>query len=506
MLSLRPSDAWQPSGDGELLIEDLRALLAPAARRALLRSLESSRARRVALVRIDDSDELLLAVIVGLFLYLRMPELEIVLSAAPTRVNADVYRRFEGVMQRPGRLLEMLDHMLLSRLHHLIGAEDHEAIARLAPCLGFLDILGDGDRGLCRRLAREVGARKRNLQLMVTRRCHLRCVYCPADKRNEDLEMHHAERALELLLASREPAFRLDFAGGEPLLRKSWVRRLIETAHARAREAGKRDSYYLVTNAIELTPDFSQFLAGHDVELEISIDGDEATHNRNKLAHVAGLNPYRSLLRNFDAVRDLGIHYNAVLVFTPASFATLRRDLEHVLALGFRNVSLNYAVGYHWEPELVARYVELLVELVERYDMADKGEDAAFFIKNLLYKSEPTVLSSELMVDTDGSLHLLSEWQFKQAFRLNPCSLRYSLDELSSIDDVYFTKAQVYHLLYEIYRSPDGGTLRLVHNNVETGLAVTRGLKQRLGGAFSEGPARRPRGAPGTPGRSPRNA
>jgi hypothetical protein len=112
---------------------------------------------------------------------------------------------------------------------------------------------------------------------------------------------------------------------------------------------------------------------------------------------------------------------------------------------------------------------------------ADMGNHASFFIKNLRYKSEPTVLNSELMLDTDGSLHLLSEWQFRKDCRHRAPSLAYSLDELESIDQVFYTRAQVYHLLYEIYRAEDRTMLDIVHNSVATGLSVAGRLRQRLG-------------------------
>ncbi len=237
---------------------------------------------------------------------------------------------------------------------------------------------------------------------------------------------------------------------------------------------------YQVTNTIELSDEFCRFLAHYDVELEISIDGAEASHNRNKIALDGRLNPYQSLVRNFEHLRESAIRYNAVLVFTPDTFPSLRADLEHILGMGFHNIAINYAIGYPWDDDLIARYVELVADFVNRYDMLAKGEDASFFIKNLLHKSEPTVLNSELLVDTDGSLHLLSEWQFDKALRRHPPPFSYSVDELESIDDVFFTKAQVYHLLYEIHRAEDGDTLRLIHNSVETGLQVSRRLREAL--------------------------
>ena len=237
MLSLKERGTWVPvaglkAGPGVSLqrtdarnalvsIDDLRQMLAPEARRALV-SVISDLARQrvvpqVAIASIESSDDLLLAVIVALFLCFKSASLTVTLYADPRRVNTEAYRLFGLAIDKPGQLLKMLDHMLLSRLHHLIGAGDHDAVAALGPCLPFLDIIGDVDQRLTRRLAAQLNAQKRNLQFMVTRRCHLRCVYCPADKRDEDLDMAHALRALDLLFRSEDDSFRVDFAGGDPM-------------------------------------------------------------------------------------------------------------------------------------------------------------------------------------------------------------------------------------------------------------------------------------------------
>lgn len=468
--------------------EDLRSMVRRSHRRDLGAVVADLHRRGyqpdVHLLGVRRGDDLVLAAIVALFLELRVPGTTVSVYADRHGLRSELYELFRRAMPKPGALLEALDRATLARMHYLVGQRDDDGVDRFAPLLPFIDAIADGDRDLARQLARRLDIDKRNLQLMVTRRCQLRCVYCPADKRDEDLDIEQALSAIDLLLASDAETIRVDFAGGEPLLRKAWMRRLIETCHERARRRGKRDSYYLVTNAIELDDDFCRFLAGLDVELEISIDGDEATHNGNTRSVVAGLNPYRALLRGFEHVRRHDLDYNAVLVFTPETFPQLPRNLEHVRRLGFGNVALNYAIGYRWDPAVIERYVGLLAELVEQHDVLDRGEQAPLLIKNLRHKSEPTVLNSELMVDTDGSLHLLSEWQFNKALRRRSPSLKLCRADLESIDDVFFTKAQIYHLLHEVYRSPTSNAMELVHNSVETGFQVARQLRERLGGAL----------------------
>lgn len=473
-----------------LCIYDVAQLLAPAARRELTNVLTDLVRRRlrpaVELVGIERGDDLVLAAALALFVHFKSTRIPVTLFASPRRLSPQLLDRFERAMTKPRLLLKTLEHATFARLHYLIGQGDDAAVEAFAPRLRFVELIGDGDPALCQRLARILDIRKRNLQFMTTRRCQLRCVYCPAEKRDEDLGRDQALRGLALLLSGASRSFRIDFTGGEPLLRKDWVRGVIETTHERALAAGKKDSYYLVTNALELDEEFCQFLSRYDVELEISIDGAEAAHNRNKVVVNPKVNPYQTLLQNVEHLHRYEIGYNAVLVFTPDTLPELRENLDHVLSLGFGNIAVNYAIGYHWPDELIAEYVDILVDFVERTDMVDaaQGGDvgAGFFLKNLLHKTEPTVLNSELMLDCDGTLHLLSEWQFPERHRRHPPPFRYSLDELKSIDEVYFTRAQVYHLLFEVYRDEDRELLRIIHNSVHMGLEVAQQLKQRLGG------------------------
>jgi organic radical activating enzyme len=468
-----------------LWIDDLDQLRQVEARAALAQSLAAATAEdgraQVDIIGVQQGDDLIDAAILALYLHFKSPQTPVCIFADRRSINTQVYRLFEGAMGKPALLLKTLDHVIFARLHYLVGQQDHRRIAALAAQLGFIERCADGDRRIAHRLARLLDVQKRNLQLMSTRRCQLRCVYCPVEKRDADLSLADAQRAIAILLNSSNRRFRVDFAGGEPLLRKPWIRQLIETTHQQAQRANKQDSYYLVTNGIELSDDFCHFLSGYDVELEISIDGSESSHNRNKIAVDGQLNPYRTLIRNCEHLRKHAIRYNAVLVFTPETFASLHEDLEHILALGFRNIAINYAIGYLWDDGLIAQYVDLLAHFVARTDMLAKGDEAPCFIKNLRYKAEPTVLNSELMVDTDGSLHLLSEWQFAKALRRGQPPFSYALDDLESIDEVFFTKAQVYHLLYQVYRDDKKDTLGLIHNSVETGLQVSRRLREAFG-------------------------
>ncbi len=466
-------------------IQDVGKMELAGARRALVRTVDGAgrlgSAPTVILSNLRRGDDLVLAATVGLMLHLKWPQTDIRLLVDAERIHPSLVAQLERSVGHPKRLLKALERATFARVHYLVGAGDDDGVRRFAPRLRFLEIIADGDVGLARRLARLLDVHKRNLQLMTTRRCHLRCVYCPVDKRDADLPLALARRGVDLLLRSDNQSFRIDFTGGEPLLRQDWVRQVIEYAHAGAARRGKRDAYYLVTNGLALTEDFCRFLSDYEVELELSIDGTEQAHNRYKLPTDPSINPYRGLLENFPHVQAHHLHYNAVLVFTPDGLDQLLHNLEHVRGLGFDNIAVNYAIGYHWSDANIARYVDLLATLVQRYDEQAGGIATRLFLKNLLHKTEPTVLNSELMLDTDGSLHLLSEWQFKIGHRRHAPPFAYDLDHLSSIDDVYFTRAQVYQLLHEVYRDDDRTLLQIIHNSVHTGLEVSRQLKERLG-------------------------
>ena len=324
--------------------------------------------------------------------------------------------------------------------------------------------------------------RSRNVQLMITRRCQLRCAYCPVVKADRDMPREVIEAAVDLLL-TREPAdVRLDFTGGEPLLRLDEVRRaacrLLEGVSARGGRAG----FYMVTNGFLLTPAVARQLADLGFRVELSLDGEEADHNRHKIPVDMGENPYLRTRRALDAALEAGLEHTVVMVATPDTVDRLRPSFEHAVACGARRIDVNYAIGRAWCGPALDRFCQVLEGIVR--DHAPRLAEGRLALGNLGSRVEPAVLNGEWMVDTDGSLHLMTEWSLESSRPADSPDLgRGSLRSVSAWDDLYAGRFHAYETLLRTHGWRDGRLRLLLHDNITAG----RWVGQRLAGIGAAG-------------------
>jgi len=321
---------------------------------------------------------------------------------------------------------------------------------------------------------------RRNLQVMVTRRCQLRCSYCPVVKGEADTPAAVLDAAADLLLTGAAPGLRLDFSGGEPLLRTDEVLRVAERFRAGAEERGKAASFYLVTNGFGLTPDVARQLAGLGCRVELSLDGDEATHNRHKRPVDPAENPYHRTRAAIEAASTEGLPHTVVMVATPDTVASLPASFAHALQVGVRSVDINYAIGREWDPPALAAFTGALERIAA--DHADALRSGELVLGNLSSKVEPAVLNAEWMVDTDGSLHLMTEWALESSRPADGEELGFGpLAAVAAWDDLFAGRFHAYHTLLRAYSWRDGALRRVLHNNIGAGRSVARHLAASRG-------------------------
>ncbi|MBI4677228.1 MAG: radical SAM protein [Elusimicrobia bacterium] len=324
---------------------------------------------------------------------------------------------------------------------------------------------------------------KSNIQLFVTRRCQLRCTYCPVAKRDADMALPTALQAADFLLGHRNGDLRMDFGGGEPLLNFPVVREAAEYAEARARERGKRLSFYMVTNAIELDGAKLEWMARRRFVLELSLDGNRRDHNLQKPPAKEGLDPYAATRRGVELALRSGVECLVVAVADPARVGRLSENFEHLLDIGARSFDLSYAVGSFWGDDDAAVFFSQVGRIARRHlRQLRRGE---IRLGNLGGRVEPTVLNSELMVDTDGSLHLLSEWMFETA---KPCAQPpFRLGRVQERPDINAIRWSRFHCYYTLARmyGRDARVRRVILNNMAFGTKVGRffeALSERIHG------------------------
>jgi len=323
------------------------------------------------------------------------------------------------------------------------------------------------------------GGLKANLQLFVTRRCQLRCRYCPILKGEDSMSPETARKGADLLLGHRSSRLRLDFGGGEPLLNFDVVRETADYASRRARALGKNLSFYMVTNAVLLDDAVLDWAKRAGVLLELSLDGAREDHNRFKTAHDRGLDAYAATRAGLErAVRSDAPHF-VIMVASPANVRRLADNFDHLLHLGARRVDISYAIGGLWSREDEAVFFAQLETILKRHRAALAS--GKIYLGNARKRVEPTILNSELMVDVDGGLHQMSEWMFETtpAAGTAPFPLG-TVHDAPDINALTWSRFRSYYTLVRLHDGRPKVRAALL-NNIAFGLRVGKFFRAQSG-------------------------
>lgn len=313
---------------------------------------------------------------------------------------------------------------------------------------------------------------RNNLQLMITRRCQLRCEYCPIKKKDKDMSEEVLYQAIDLLFTSSKQKLRLDFTGGEPLLRFDLVKKAVKYAKKLAHRRNKAVSFYLVTNLIALNDEMAEFLKNENFFLELSVDGEEKFHNLYKVCKDRRFNPYRVTTQKLDSIFSRNINNYAVMVVSPSTVKYLGSNFYHLLRLGFRNIGINYALGLSWEEDDRRQFFRQLDLIKARFRPAiEKG---LLKLSNLESRVEPAILNSEIMVDTDGKVNFLTDWLFERKMVKKAPSLG-QVNCFKNLNDIFLSRFRVLHRLLECSHSKK--IKSTIFNNIDMGDSVKEYFK-----------------------------
>lgn len=143
-----------------------------------------------------------------------------------------------------------------------------------------------------------------NLTLEVTDICNLRCKYCIYNEDNPSfrgfgnklMTFEIAKKAIDFfnLHSYDRDIVYFGFYGGEPLINYDVIKQSVEYIDKTI--SGKKVVYAATTNATLITNDIANFLAEHNFEVLISLDGPEEIHNSNRI-FVDGRGSFNETIR-----------------------------------------------------------------------------------------------------------------------------------------------------------------------------------------------------------------
>jgi uncharacterized protein len=192
-----------------------------------------------------------------------------------------------------------------------------------------------------------------HLTLHLTRACNMRCSYCYAPPRADaGMSFEVGRKALELGARITDGSCGIVFFGGEPLLKRDLIRRLVDEGRAMDQRGRGRFHFKLTTNGLLLDEPFLEFAVDHDVLVAMSFDGVPEAHDRYR--RLPGGEPtFDRLLPKLRLLLAARPYASVLMVVNPDTACCLAESVAFLLDEGchYLIVSLNYA-GPWTETEL----------------------------------------------------------------------------------------------------------------------------------------------------------
>ncbi|MCC6758833.1 MAG: radical SAM protein [Candidatus Omnitrophica bacterium] len=181
--------------------------------------------------------------------------------------------------------------------------------------------------------------------MFFTDRCNLGCGYCFYKYRSQK-QVITSEIFQNILnyVRTMAPA-EFVFSGGEPLMDRE---RLFEMITAIKQEGLSR--YISVqTNATLIDEPAIEFFLKHGVNLEVGIDGDEPTTQRNR----PGIGPYfyKDIVRGVNLVLNSKGSFTSTMVVHPSSVGKMFENVKYLASMGLKSLESHPAFLEDWKPE-----------------------------------------------------------------------------------------------------------------------------------------------------------
>jgi len=181
--------------------------------------------------------------------------------------------------------------------------------------------------------------------LFFTDRCNLGCGYCFYKYRSQQQVI--SLKTFENILAFIHPAAPAEFvfSGGEPLMEADRLKEMITAI----RQQGLSRYISVQTNATLLDAPLMDFFLQHSVNLEVGIDGDEKTTQRNR----PGIGPYyyADIVRGVNLAIGSKGPFTATMTVHPYSAIKLLDNLKYLAAMGLKSIEVHPAFLEVWDKE-----------------------------------------------------------------------------------------------------------------------------------------------------------
>jgi uncharacterized protein len=213
---------------------------------------------------------------------------------------------------------------------------------------------------------------------VVTLRCDHSCHYCQVSRQTEDrtrfdMARDHADKALALVFDSPNPAIKIEFQGGEPLLNFELICYIVEEAERRNATHRRDLQFVIASNLTRLDDEVLGFARDHGIYFSTSLDGPDDLHDANR--PLRGASSHRAAIDGIARIRAaLGHEFvSALMTTTPASLSRIEDIIDEYVRREFGSIFLRSLSPYGFA---------VRTRLVRGYDVA---EWLAFYRRGLAH-------------------------------------------------------------------------------------------------------------------------
>ena len=231
--------------------------------------------------------------------------------------------------------------------------------------------------------------------LMFTYQCNCNCIYCPINKdEKKQMAIELAFRAVDLFAEycqKKNVKGIIKIFGGEPLIFYNHLKNLI-------RYIGDKKDFLegleITTNAFYLDEHKIEFFKANNVILNISLDGDQYSQEKNKknIISYQKIMLLKKHLENYACVN---------FVVSPLTVENFFDNFLHVIKLGFNFLNILPAAYFFWSDKDLNFFEECMERVL---DYISKNNN--IFLKNDSTYTKLPLFNDDFFVDYDGDLFL----------------------------------------------------------------------------------------------------
>lgn len=271
---------------------------------------------------------------------------------------------------------------------------------------------------------------------VISLRCEHTCHYCQvsrvtSDKHMYDMNQHHIDEGIKLMMQSPSPYVTMEFQGGEALLAFENIKYAVERTKQEAIRHEKIITYVICTNLAPLTEEMLVYCKENNILISTSLDGPEFIHNKNR--HKPNNNSYQLVVDGIMKCRSvLGEdNVSALLTTTNLSLQYPEEIVDEYVNLGFRNIFLRPISPYgfatrsatknKYDASLFLTFYKKALDRIIDYNLKGyfiREDYASIILKKMLtpfpvgyvdLQSPAGIINSVIVFNYDGKIYASDE-------------------------------------------------------------------------------------------------